>query len=87
MKGVKMPVIRTPDERFRDLPGFSFQPHYVNVNGMRIHYVDEGAKDKEDEKGKGEVILCWCPLLLTILGRRGCGGRGKYCQSGISRRW
>ena len=44
-----MPVIRTPDERFRDLPGFPFQPHYVEVNGMRIHYVDEG---------KGEVILC-----------------------------
>ena len=44
-----MPVIRTPDERFHDLPGFPFQPHYVEVNGMRIHYVDEG---------KGEVILC-----------------------------
>jgi haloalkane dehalogenase len=49
MKGMNMPVIRTPDERFRDLLGFSYQPHYVEVNGMRIHYVDEGA---------GEVILC-----------------------------
>jgi haloalkane dehalogenase len=49
MEGMIMPVIRTPDERFRDLPGFPFQPHYVQVNGMRIHYVDEGA---------GEVILC-----------------------------
>jgi haloalkane dehalogenase len=49
MKGMNMPVIRTPDERFRDLPGFSFQSRYVEVNGMRIHYVDEGA---------GEVILC-----------------------------
>ena len=44
-----MPVIRTPEERFRDLLGFPFQPHYVEVNGMRVHYVDEG---------KGEVILC-----------------------------
>ena len=31
-----MPVIRTPEERFRDLPGFPFQPHYVEVNGMRV---------------------------------------------------
>jgi haloalkane dehalogenase len=44
-----MPVIRTPDERFSKLPGFPFAAHYVQVNGVRIHYVDEG---------KGEAILC-----------------------------
>jgi haloalkane dehalogenase len=44
-----MPVIRTPDERFSQLPDFSFAPYYIEVNGMRIHYVDEG---------KGETILC-----------------------------
>jgi len=44
-----MPVIRTPDERFSKLPDFSFTPHYIKVNGLRIHYVDEG---------KGETILC-----------------------------
>jgi len=44
-----MPVIRTPDERFSRLPGFPFAPHYIEVDGMRIHYVDEG---------KGETILC-----------------------------
>lgn len=44
-----MPVIRTPDERFADLPGFPYQPHYVEVNGLRMHYVDEG---------HGEIILC-----------------------------
>src|SRR5579859_4532933 len=44
-----MPVIRTPDERFHNLAQFPFQPRYVEVNGMRIHYVDEG---------RGEVILC-----------------------------
>jgi haloalkane dehalogenase len=32
-----MPVIRTPDERFQNLPDFPFQPHYVDVNGLRIH--------------------------------------------------
>ena len=44
-----MPIIRTPDERFQNLPGFPFQPHYVEVNGLRIHYLDEG---------QGEIILC-----------------------------
>jgi haloalkane dehalogenase len=44
-----MPVIRTPDERFSRLPDFPFVPHYIEVDGMRIHYVDEG---------QGETILC-----------------------------
>jgi haloalkane dehalogenase len=37
-----MAVYRTPDEQFRDLPGYPFQPHYIEVEGMRVHYVDEG---------------------------------------------
>ncbi len=37
-----MAVYRTADERFRDLPGYPFQPHYVEIVGMRVHYVDEG---------------------------------------------
>lgn len=44
-----MSIIRTPDERFTHLPDFPFVPHYVEVNGLRVHYVDEG---------KGDVILC-----------------------------
>ena len=44
-----MSVLRTPDERFDNLPGYPFAPHYVEVNGMRVHYVDEG---------EGEIILC-----------------------------
>jgi haloalkane dehalogenase len=37
-----MDVLRTPDERFLDLPDYPFEPHYVTVDGLRIHYVDEG---------------------------------------------
>jgi haloalkane dehalogenase len=44
-----MPVVRTPEERFKDLPGYSYKPHYMDINGMRVHYVDEG---------KGDPILC-----------------------------
>jgi len=44
-----MAVIRTPDECFDNLPDFRFTPHYVEINGLRVHYVDEG---------RGETILC-----------------------------
>jgi haloalkane dehalogenase len=37
-----METLRTPDERFSNLPGFSFAPHYVVVDDLRIHYLDEG---------------------------------------------
>lgn len=41
-----MPVLRTPDERFENLPGYNFEPHYVTLqNGLRMHYVDEGQGD------------------------------------------
>lgn len=44
-----MQVLRTPEERFHNLPEFPFQPNYVDINGIRVHYIDEGA---------GETILC-----------------------------
>jgi haloalkane dehalogenase len=37
-----MEIFRTPDERFADLPGYDFPPNYVDVGGLRMHYVDEG---------------------------------------------
>src|ERR1043166_9539913 len=40
-----MDVLRTPEERFTDLPGWTFAPHYVEVDGLRVHYVDEGPRD------------------------------------------
>ena len=41
-----MKVLRTPDERFRDLPGYPFAPHYVELSqGLRVHAVDEGPRD------------------------------------------
>ncbi len=45
-----MQTLRTPDERFVDLPDFPYPPHYVEVpGGLRMHYVDEG---------QGDPILC-----------------------------
>ncbi len=37
-----MEILRTPDERFENLPDYDFAPHYVEINGLRMHYVDEG---------------------------------------------
>ena len=40
-----MDVYRTPDARFENLPGYPFKPHYTELDGMRMHYVDEGHGD------------------------------------------
>ncbi len=45
-----MNVFRTPDERFEDLPGYPYEPHYVEVNGLRLHHIDEGT---------GPTVLCF----------------------------
>ncbi len=38
-------VLRTPDERFDALPDHPFAPHYTDVDGLRVHHVDEGPAD------------------------------------------
>jgi haloalkane dehalogenase len=43
-----MDALRTPDERFANLPGYPFEPNYTEVDGLRIHYVDEGPSDAAD---------------------------------------
>lgn len=41
-----MKTIRPDDAAFRDLPDFAFAPHFATIaEGLRIHYVDEGARD------------------------------------------
>jgi haloalkane dehalogenase len=40
-----MAAYRTPNERFERLPGWDFAPRYVEQDGLRMHYVDEGAGD------------------------------------------
>jgi len=38
-------IIRTPDERFENLSGFDYEPRYIEISRLRIHYVDEGPED------------------------------------------
>ena len=40
-----MDYLRTPDSRFERLLDYPFEPNYVDVGGLRMHYVDEGPAD------------------------------------------
>ena len=45
-----MKTLRTPDERFANLPGYDFAPNYVDISDqdggtLRVHYLDEGPAD------------------------------------------
>ena len=43
--------VRTPDARFENLPNYAFSPNYVDdlpgYEGLRVHYLDEGARDAD----------------------------------------
>jgi len=61
-----MEILRTPDERFENLPGFAFEPHYVETSGLRLHYLDEGPA------GAPPVLLLhgepsWCYLYRKMV--------------------
>jgi haloalkane dehalogenase len=40
-----MTAYRTPDERFQGLPGWDWEPRYLEQDGLRMHYIDEGSGD------------------------------------------
>ncbi len=40
-----MKILRTPEARFDNLPDYDFKPNFVDIDGLRMHYVDEGARD------------------------------------------
>lgn len=37
-----MNILRTPEARFKNLPDYPFEPHYTDIDGLRLHHVDEG---------------------------------------------
>ena len=44
---LKEGVLRTPDDRFENLVDYPFQANYMMIDGLRIHYLDEGPKDAD----------------------------------------
>jgi haloalkane dehalogenase len=74
-----MSVLRTPEDCFEEISGFSFAPRYVEIQDqdlgpLRVHYLDEGPAD-------GPVVLClhgeptWCYLyrkMIPVFVAAGC---------------
>lgn len=66
-----MKALRTPDERFENLAGFNFAPHYIMIDDteggkLRLHYLDEGPNEKPT------VLLMhgepsWCYLYRKMI--------------------
>ena len=62
--------LRTPDDRFENLPGFAFAPRYAEdlpgFASLRLHYLDEGPRG-------APVALClhgqptWCYLYRKMI--------------------
>jgi len=71
-----MEIFRTPDERFDALPGYDFEPHYTELDGLRMHHVDEGS---------GDPIVCfhgeptWAYLYRKMLPPLVAGGNRVIC--------
>jgi haloalkane dehalogenase len=69
-------AFRTPDERFRDLPGYELAPHWFETDGLRLHYVDEG---------EGDPVVCfhgeptWAFLYRKMLAPLVAGGLRVIC--------
>lgn len=63
---VKPGVLRTADACFENLPDFPFAAHYAEVNGLRVHYLDEGPRD-----GKPVFLMhgepSWCFLYRKMI--------------------
>ncbi len=60
-----MNILRTPDERFNHLADYPFEPHYLEVNGLRIHYLDEGEGERIALLMHGEPS--WSYLYRTMI--------------------
>lgn len=62
-----MDLLRTPDDRFRSLPDYPFEPHYAELSeGVRVHYLDEGPRD-----GRPVLLMhgepTWCYLYRKVV--------------------
>ena len=65
--------LRTPDQRFDGLPGFDFEPRYLEglrgYEGLRVHYLDESPAGQPS----GRTVLClhgqptWCYLYRKMI--------------------
>ncbi|MFO0350498.1 MAG: haloalkane dehalogenase, partial [Alphaproteobacteria bacterium] len=73
-----MKILRTPDDRFVNLPDFNYVPHYTTVRDqdgteIRIHHIDEGPRD-----GKPILLMhgnpTWSYLYRKMIGPLAAAG-------------
>ncbi len=69
-----MDVLRTPDERFAKLPGYPFEPNYVDIDAgdgsgdtLRVHVVDEGLGDAAETVVMVHGEPSWSYLYRTMI--------------------
>jgi haloalkane dehalogenase len=71
-----MEILRTPEERFTDMPGFDFEPHYVEIPAtstsgegqtLRVHYIDEGQPNSDDTVLLMHGEPSWCYLYRKMV--------------------
>jgi haloalkane dehalogenase len=67
-----MKALRTPDERFQNLPGYNFAPHYAEIpdgegGTLRVHYIDEGPRDARDRLLLMHGEPSWCYLYRKMI--------------------
>ncbi len=68
-------VLRTPEDRFQNLPAYEFEPHYIEdltgYEGLRCHYIDLGPKDAEQtylcHHGHPTWIYRYRHMITTLL--------------------
>ena len=78
MSTIATEVFRTPEERFQALPGYDFAPHYSDLEGLRLHYLDEGSRD-------GAPVVCfhgeptWAFLYRKMIDPLTAGGHRVIC--------
>jgi haloalkane dehalogenase len=71
----RIDVFRTPDEAFAALPDYPFAPHWLDHDGLRMHYLDEGDPSAAPVlllHGEPTWSFLWRGILprLTAAGRR-----------------
>jgi len=73
-----MAVFRTPDDRFRDLSAYPFEPHYHPIEGpagetLRTHYVDTGVPKRSESDEDPAPVVClhgeptWSYMYRTVI--------------------
>ena len=56
MSQPNIPYLRTPEDRFHNLPDFPYQPHYLQYGNLRMAYIDEWTPN--DSSAPTETFLC-----------------------------